>query len=44
MKAITTIFESILRDDTSLVWSPAAVDGSALVVSAQAVATVRGEN
>ena len=27
MKAITTIFESILRDNNDLVWSPDELDG-----------------
>jgi hypothetical protein len=43
MKAITSIFESILRDDSSLAWSPEQVEATTLVTAAQAIATVRGE-
>jgi hypothetical protein len=35
MKAITTIFESILRDNNDLVWSPEDIDAATGVCSAQ---------
>ena len=36
MKAITTIFESILGDNKNLVWSPEDVDSATGICSAQA--------